>query len=380
MKLNLSTPDTLNMKKMNKTYLFIGLTVVLVAVVLTAFTSRSSQADAAKTTVRPVAVEVTRVTPADVADLVTGVGTVTAMKDVIVSSETAGRVTAVRVKVGDLVRQGQTMIEVDAELKQVSVDQARAQVQAAQTNLAKTRKDYERADKLFKSHDVADVELQGYRLAFSAAEAQEKSADAALRLAERQLSDTRITAPITGAIASRRIEVGEMAVPGREVANIVDISSVKVKLSVAEEEIGKLRGGQKATLRLDAHPDELFEGTVYTIGAKSESPNGHTYPVEVLVRNRGANVLKAGMYARVDILASIAAQALNVSKESIVETGGKPAVFVAENGVARLRPVTLGIRGTERYQVLDGLKAGELVISFGQKGIKDGAAVQYENQ
>jgi hypothetical protein len=102
--------------------------------------------------------------------------------------------------------------------------------------------------------------------------------------------------------------------------------------------------------------------------------------VEVLVRNRGANVLKAGMYARVDILASIAAQALNVSKESIVETEGKPAVFVAENGVARLRSITLGIRGAEQYQVLDGLKAGELVISFGQKGIKDGAAVQYEKQ
>jgi RND family efflux transporter MFP subunit len=379
-KLNNFSPHTLNVKQMKKTYLFIAAAVVLVAIVIFASTSRFSQADAVKATVRPVAVEVTRVTPADVADLVTGVGTVTAMKDVIVSSETAGRVTAVRVKVGDLVRQGETLVEVDAELKEVSVDQARAQLQAAETNLEKARKDYERTEGLFKTGDVADVELQGYRLAFHAAEAQQKSAFAGLRFAERQLSDTRITAPVTGSIASRRIEVGEMAVPGREVANIVDISSVKVKLSVVEEEIGKLRVGQKATLKLDAHPAKIFEGTVYTIGSKSESPNGHTYPVEVLVRNRGANVLKAGMYARVDILSSIATKALSVSKESIVETGGKPAVFVAENGVARLRPITLGIRGAERYQVLDGLVAGELVISFGQKGIKDSAAVQYENQ
>jgi membrane fusion protein, multidrug efflux system len=379
-KRHLFNPNKVKMMKMKRPYLFFGAAVCLAAIVLMAFTSRPGQTDAVKTTVRPVAVEVARVTPADIADLVTGVGTVTAMKDVIVSSETAGRVTAVRVKVGDPVRKGQTLIEVDAELKQVAVDQSRAQLQAAETNLEKTRKDFERADKLFKSQDVADVELQGYRLAFSAAEAQQKSAEAALRLAQRQLSDTRITSPISGVVASRRIEVGEMAVPGKEVANVVDISSVKVKLSVAEEDIGKLRLGQKATLRLDAHADEMFDGTVYTIGAKSESPNGHTYAVEILVRNRGANVLKAGMYARVDILASIATNALSVSKESIVETGGKPAVFVVENGVAHLRSITLGIRGAERYQVLDGLSAGELIVSFGQKGIKDGAAVQYENQ
>jgi len=369
-----------NVKQSIRKYLIPIAAVVVAAVALMAFTSRSGQVDVVKTAVRPVAVEVTRVTTADVADVVTGVGTVNALKDVMVSSETAGRVTAVRVKVGDPVRRGQTLIEVDEELKQVAVDQARAQLQAAETSLEKARKDYERADTLFKTQDVADVELQGYRLAFAAARAQEMSATAALRLAQRQLSDTRITAPISGFVASRRIDVGEMASPGREVANIVDVSSVKVKLSVAEEEIGKLCLGQKATLRLDAHPDEQFEGTVYTIGAKSESPNGHTYPVEVLVRNRDAHALKAGMYARVDILVTIARNALSISKGSIVETGGKPGVFIVENGIARFRPITLGIRGTEHYQVLTGLRAGDLIISFGQKGIKDGAAVQYENQ
>ncbi len=380
MNMNLINPNKNTMNRMNRMYIIPVAVVVLAALALVAFTSRSGQVDAVKAAVRPVAVEVTRVSTADIADVVTGVGTVAAMKDVIVSSETAGRVTAVRVKVGDPVRRGQTLIEVDAELKEVAVDQARAQLQAAETNLEKARKDYERADKLYKSQDVADVELQGYRLAFSTAQAQEKSAGAALRLAQRQLSDTRITAPISGFIASRRIEVGEMAVPGREVANIVDISSVKVKLSVAEVEIGKLRLGQKAILRLDARPDEPFEGSIYTIGAKSESPNGHTYPVEVLVRNRSADVLKAGMYARVDIQATVAKNALSISKESILETGGKPAVFVVENGIAHLRCITLGIRGAEQYQVLDGLRAGDVIISFGQKGIKDGAAVQYENQ
>jgi membrane fusion protein (multidrug efflux system) len=86
------------------------------------------------------------------------------------------------------------------------------------------------------------------------------------------------------------------------------------------------------------------------------------------------------MYARVDIVAGIARNALCISKESIVETGGRPAVFVVENGIAHLRSIALGIRGAERYQVIDGLQAGDVIVSFGQSGIKDGAAVQYENQ
>ena len=71
---------------------------------------------------------------------------------------------------------------------------------------------------------------------------------------------------------------------------------------------------------------------------------------------------------------------LTISKESLIEDGGQPYVFVAKDGVARRRPVILGIRGGELLQVVDGLSQGELVISFGQKALKDGAPVQFKQQ
>ena len=93
------------------------------------------------------------------------VGSVEANRDVMVSSETAGRVTAVLVDVGDAVKKGQTLVQVDAELKEVAVQQARAALLAAKTNMEKAKKDFERTEKLYASGDVADVELEGYQLA-----------------------------------------------------------------------------------------------------------------------------------------------------------------------------------------------------------------------
>jgi membrane fusion protein, multidrug efflux system len=375
-----SSTQTTGMK-MKSRRLFYVLASAAVFVAIAAFfmiTSRKSQADAAGVQMPATAVEVTPVAVADVAETVSGVGSVEAMRDVRVSSETAGRILKVFVEVGTAVKEGQPLVLVDSELKEAGADQARAQMLAAKTNLEKSKKDYERTQKLFATGDVADIELEGYRLGYESAEAQYKGAIAALRVAERQVSDSRIKAPVAGIVATRPAEVGEMVTPGMEIANIVDISALKVKLSIAEEDIMKLSVGQPATLRIDSKPGEQYVGKIHTVGAKSETPNGHTYPVEVVMQNKRQNPLKVGMFARVEIQAGLAKGALTITKESLLEDGANPTVFVAKDGVARLRRVTLGLRGQNLIEVVNGLSKGELVISFGQKALKDGAPVQYK--
>jgi membrane fusion protein (multidrug efflux system) len=353
--------------------------VVVVAAIAASGWGGNGGGPAAQTSaVTPVAVEVTQVKPSNLTSTVAAVGSIAATRDVVVSSETAGRVVRVLVKVGDAVRQGQPLVLVDDEMKAIAVDQAKAQLQAAETNAGKADNDYKRAQKLFGTGDIADIELEGNRLAFHSAEAQRASALAALRYAQRQLDDTRIKSPIAGYVASRKIEVGEMASPGREIANIVDVSRLKVKLSIPEESIGAIRLRQRAILRIDSNPEKPITGEVYSVGTKSESPTGHTYPVEVVVANVAPGVLKVGMFARVEILAGSAANALSISKESLVSEESNPAVFVVDGTTARLRPVKLGLRTGDRLQVVEGLKEGELVISFGQKNVKDGAPVRYK--
>lgn len=356
---------------------FGAILLVLIAIGFAA-SVRSGKADSEQAPASRVAVEVTPAKTSSINETVSAVGTIAAMRDVVVSSETAGRITKVLVKVGDMVKEGQPLVIVDDELKEIAVEQARAQLLAAETNHNKTTKDFQRADTLYKTGDVADVELEGNRLALRSAEAQYKSAQVALKLAQRQFQDTRIKSPIPGVVASKRVEVGEMVAPGREVANVVDISNVKVKLSIEESQIGKIRLNQPVILRVDPAPGRTFEGTIYTIGSKTETPTGHSYPVEVVVHNKDLNVLKVGMFARVDIKTNSASGAITISKESLVGDEANPAVYVVENGVARLRTVRLGLRAGDMYQVLEGLKPGDLVVSFGQKGLKDGAPVQYK--
>jgi RND family efflux transporter MFP subunit len=350
--------------------------LALVALGLT-MAERPSPGESSAGMIRPVAVEVTPVAREALQATISAVGTTAGIRDVVVASETAGRVTRVFVKVGDAVKQGETLISVDDELKAIALEQARAQLLAAETSLKKAQKDYERSQSLLKTGDVADVELEGFRLAYFAAEAQEKTAQAGLKYAERQLSDTRIKAPISGVVASRRVEVGEMVSLGKEVANVVDLSTVKIRVSVAEDDIGRLRHDQPVSLQVDARPGEVFTGRVYTIGSKPEAPNQHTYPVEVVVGNRIGHPLMAGMFARVEFQTGGAEGALSISKESLLNEDLQPSVFVVTDGIAHLRLVKLGIRAGERCQVLEGLREGDLVVSFGQKSVKDGTPVQY---
>jgi RND family efflux transporter MFP subunit len=324
-----------------------------------------------------VAVEVTKLSPVTLTETVSAVGTVEAMRDVTVESETAGRVTGIRFNVGDFVEEGDTLVLVDDELKAVALDQAEAQALAAETQAKKAARDLERAEVLHKSQDVSDAELEAYRLAGRSAEAGHQAAIAALRAARRQLADTRIRAPIAGYVAAKLVEVGEMVRSGKQVANIVDLRRVKVKLSIPEEEIVKLRAGQHATMELDASPGVKFAGTVGSVGAKSESSTGHTYPVEVLVDNDGTHGVRAGMFARVGITANVVRGAIAVPRDWVLNEDSRPIVFVARADTARAVPVTLGARSGDSVRVLNGLEAGDLVISFGQKTISDGTPVRF---
>lgn len=366
------------MSKNGRKFIGAGVVCTILAIILfAAFTSTSSQSGAVKTAVQPVAVEVAPVALTHITETVSAVGTIAAIRDVVVSSETAGRVTQVPVKVGDFVKAGQTLVKVDDELKAIAVEQARAQLLAAETNYTKAQKDFKRVETLFASGDVAVVELEGNRLAMHAAEAQFKSAQVGLKLAQRQFEDTRIKAPIAGFVASKKVEVGEMVSSGREIANIVDVSSLKVKVSIPEEEIGKLRVRQSAILRVDTRPNDRFKGSIYTIGSKTESATGHLYPVEVIMQNPNKDILKVGMFARVEVTSNSAENALVISKESLVGDAASPTVYVVENNLAHIRQIKLGLRSGESYQVTEGLHEGELVISFGQKSLKDGSPVQY---
>ena len=147
----------------------------------------------------------------------------------MVISETIGKVTAVKADVGDHVNAGSVLVVVDDELKL-------AGFKAAEVNYEKAKKDLERYEALNKSKAVTDNEIEAARLGCKGAEAQ-------YLVARRQYNDTRISSPIAGIVTSRLVDRGSMVQPGMPIANVVDISKLKVAVNVAEKDVFKLKPG-----------------------------------------------------------------------------------------------------------------------------------------
>jgi RND family efflux transporter MFP subunit len=287
------------------------------------------------------------------------VGTVAADHDVMVVAETMGRVTAVHVDVGDRVQAGTTLVQVDDELKL-------AAFKTAEVNFEKAKKDLLRYEALYKTSTVTDSEIESARLACKAAEAQYIAG-------RRQFRDTRITTPISGVVTSRLVEQGTMVQPGMPIANVVDISHLKVNLQVAESDVFKLEPGQAVTVGTDIYPGASFHGQIRTISDKAG--DSHTYRVEVAMANSPTRPLKAGMFVRVVFPLQSRRDALIIPRACLIGSRRTPQVFVVEAGIARRRDITMGAEVGLEIEVSDGLRPGEMVVSDGQNNLDDNSAV-----
>ena len=299
-------------------------------------------------------------------DRIPVVGTVNAYNDVVVLSETQGRVVKVNVEVGDYKAAGSVLVEVDSELKE-------AAYKAASVTYEKAKKDLERYESLFKDHSISDTQVEQARWTYQSAEAQ-------FIVARRQLSDTKITTPISGYVAARYVNVGTMvmgAPQATQIANVVDISRLKAKVNVAEKDLSKLHIGDLAEVTTDLFPHTAFPGTIFTISSKGD--DGHTYVVEVLLNNPKLH-LKAGMFITVTFKPKASAATLVIPREALIGSLQDAKIYVVKDNIAKLRPVTVTKEIGTNVEISDGLQEGELVVVDGQSNLSDNVSVVIRKQ
>ena len=286
-------------------------------------------------------------------------GKVDALKDVDVVSETQGTVTAVHVSVGSRVVPGTVLAVVDDQIP-------RSTQIAAEINYQKAQRDYQRSEELYQENSISSSQLDGARLAMKAAENQ-------LDIAKRQLENTRLKSRITGTVNSRPIEVGTMVQPGMVVANIVDISALKVRVNVPEREAFQVKPGDKVEISTDVYPGVVFAGKIDNIAAKADE--AHTYPVEIVVPNNTKNPLKAGMFARVQFTSIAPVEALVIPRIALIGSIKDAQVFVVNSQRAYLRALVVGRQAAGLFEVASGLAEGDTVVISGQNNLADGAQV-----
>lgn len=322
----------------------------------------------------PLSVKIQVAQPAAMTQTLAVSGTLVGENEATVVAETNGKVLAVKAQIGDWVNKGQTILQVENDLKYVALEQAKAQAMTAQTNYDKAQKDLKRYEELFQDQIATQNDIENARLAARAAEAQLKGAEAALQLAQRHYDDTAIKAPLTGRLADRYVNEAAMVMPGDKIGVVVDARNMKLRTSVAENEVGLLKAGQSVEVVADALPGAKFAGKVLTIAQKANKER--TYPVEILVQNDQAESLRSGMFGRATIQIASSNDAIVVPGEAVLSDAARSNyVFVEENGIAKRVDVQVGMQQDQQVQIAHGLAAGARVVVSGQQRLTDGAKV-----
>jgi multidrug efflux system membrane fusion protein len=272
---------------------------------------------------------------------------------------------------------------VDPKPYQEKVEGARAQLDQAKAALSKGEADYRRATALFKEQSMTAPEYDTYKKEFQSATAAVAGAKAQLDEAEINLKYTNLTAPLTGLILDRNIEVGALAAPGSVGFALGDVRSVKVVFGVPAAVLGDVKEGSPMAITTESEPGKRFDGTITSIAAAADSST-RVFNIEVTVPNE-EGTLKPGMVASLAVArgAAPAGSAAVVPLSAIVRSKTDPegyAVFVAdgtgEEPTVRLQDVKVGQIHGDTIAVTDGIKSGDRVVVYGATLINDGAQVR----
>ena len=187
-----------------------------------------------------------------------------------------------------------------------------------------------------------------------------------------EFEPAKIRSPIAGIVGRVFLDIGDAVTPQVPVALVVRMNTVEVTFSVVERDIPKVKTGLEASIKVDAHPDTIFQGKV-TMVSPVVDPISRTSRAEITVDNR-KGFLKPGMFARVDLTVREEKNTVVVPADAVLGRAER-YVFLAEKGKAVRKSVSLGIRENNRVQVVEGLGAGDTLIVVGQRVVDDGEEV-----
>ena len=282
-----------------------------------------------------------------------------AERKVSVLARTTGLVEALTGEEGNKVRQGQALVRLNKEELSLRLKQAQATFEEAKAN-------YERIEVLHDQRMVSQTEYESTRLRFA-------NATLGLEEAELNLTYTDLTAPISGVITQRLVEIGDLVRGNQEVFVIADLDPLLVRIFVPERRMYQLHPGQEATIAVEALPEQNFTGQIRMISPEVDPKSG---TVKVTLEVGANGLLKPGMFATVRIITERRPNTLVVAKKALILETDEDDVFIIAEGKVRRAAVELGFVEGDQVEIISGLKEGDIVVTIGHEGLKDGAAVR----
>ena len=288
-------------------------------------------------------------------------GTIEESSGTSLSFAVTGTIKKIHVSAGQMVAAGQLIAELDPTTLQNAYT-------IAKTSLEQAQDTYNRMKEL---HDAGSLpEMQWISI-----ENQLKSAMASEAMSKKSLNDTKLYAPFSGYIASRDGEIGQNAIPGSPIVKLVNIGSVKVKISVPENEVQRIAKGSSMKIIVPALSNREFSGRVTERGVSAD-PRSRTYEVKATIQNPGSQLLP-GMICQAFTNYMQGATGVFVPANLVqLDGNNKTFVWVVNGGKALKREITINNETAQGVQVSGGLSAGDHIIVAGQQKVSNGMKVE----
>lgn len=300
--------------------------------------------------------------------LTTGLtGTIEPSDVVYVYAKAAGDVTAVMVKSGDTVSQGQVLIEIDTE----QVDSARNSMDSAAVTLSEAQSTLSRMQLLYNSGDLSDQEYEQYSNAVKTAKLQYESAKLSY---DKQVEYSTVTAPISGKIEDCDIEVYDRVTQSQELCVISGEGENRISFYVTQRMMKNISVGDKLEVEKN---NKTYDAYISEISSMVDSETG-LFKIKAQIDDMGE--IAAGSTVKLNLVTEHAENAMLVPIDAIYYSNGEAYVYLYQDGKAVQTNVVVGLEDSEHAQITSGLTGSELVVSTWSSNLYEGAMIRLNEE
>ncbi len=322
----------------------------------------SSHANAKKKLVPAIVVNVAVVKQANVTASVSAIGSLIAPNKSTISPEVSGYIKAIYFHNGEVVSANQKLVQLDSAKTAAKVMSDKAALQA-------TKLKYQQAQQLAAHHDISKQNLASFTPPLI-------ESQALLKQDEATLNHETLRAPFAGKLSAKTISVGDYVAAGKPIVTLVDTQHLQVDYTVSENDLGKVKLGQRITIETNAFPGQTFYGTVNYI-APSIDPTSRTLALQAVVMNQ-SNKLIPGLFVKITQDMQKQQQAILIPEQSVNASFQRHFVYRIVGQKAIATTVTLGQRYKGYVVVLKGLQKNDKIVIAGKQKLHDGARIKID--
>ena len=328
----------------------------------------------------PVRVEV--VTERLIVSQINVTGTVTSPRTALLSTAVAGLVAELTTDEGHRVVTGEPLLRLDAELAQLALERARAEVLQRETDLADAKRRFAEAEKVGEQRGIARTQIESLRAEVTSDEAALVASQAAAREQEAIVERHTLRAPFAGVISRRFTELGEWVSPGNGLLELTATDNLRFDFQVGQNNFAALSPQTAVDISLDAIPGEPIAGRIDTI-VPVKSPGARTFLVRVVAENaEPENTLKItpGMSVRAELNVDAGRSGIAISRDAVLRfPDGRITVWVVDTTgdtpVVREQLIRTGFEFSGQVEIASGLNVGDLVVVRGNETLQEDQAV-----